>query len=209
MEITQSRREFLKNVGKVAVAASVVGAVPAMAMAEGETAPEHPFTYVKLDPDETAARGYTSFQNMGGCCIGVADAIIGQLADKVGYPYNQIPMAMFANGATGYGIGSLCGSIGGAAGAIGLLCPAADAKAVLAELMSWYRSAELPIYQPEEDAPAHTVANSVNCVDSVGTFMSAAGITDMADPIRRRRCAGVTADVAKKAVELLNAHFGL
>ena len=40
----QSRRDFLKNVGKVAVAASVASALPLGAMAE-QTA-EHPYPYV-------------------------------------------------------------------------------------------------------------------------------------------------------------------
>ena len=39
----QSRREFLKNVGKVAVAASVATAIPMSVMAE---APVHPYVPV-------------------------------------------------------------------------------------------------------------------------------------------------------------------
>ena len=58
------------------------------------------------------------------------------------------------------------------------------------------------------EAPAHTVAGSVNCADSVGNFMKAAGIDSMGDPVRVARCACVTADVAAKTVELLNIHFG-
>ncbi len=204
----QSRRNFLKGVGTVAVGASLASVIPMAGLAE-ETA-AHPFTYAKLDPDATADRGYASFKTMGGCCIGVADAILGQLADVVGAPYTGIPMDMFVNGAAGYGAGSLCGSLGGAAAAIGIVLPAADSKTVLAELFSWYRGEEFPVYEGGDVVhEVHTTSNSVNCLDSVGTFMSAAGITEMSDPLRIDRCACVTADVAKKTVELLNAHFGL
>ena len=67
----QSRREFLKTAGKVAVAASVASALPMSAMAE---APAHPFTYVHLDPEKAADRAYAAFTKLGGCCVSVADA---------------------------------------------------------------------------------------------------------------------------------------
>ena len=38
--------------------------------------------------------------------------------------------------------------------------------------------------------------------------MAANGITEMKDPVRRERCGGVSGDVARKAAELLNIHFG-
>ena len=115
----QSRRDFLKNAGKVAVAASVATVLPMGALAEKV---EHPFTWSHLDPEATADRAYASFSSMGGCCIAVADAIIGQLADTVGAPFDGIPVKMFQNGAAGYGINSLCGCLGGAAACIGLVC---------------------------------------------------------------------------------------
>ena len=49
----------------------------------------------------------------------------------------------------------------------------------------------------------------MNCADSVTKFMSENGITEMSDPVRLARCAAVTGETAQKAVELLNAHFGL
>ena len=77
----QTRRDFLKNVGKIAVATSVASAIPVSVFAEKA---EHPFTYSHLDPDAAADRAYASFSALGGCCIGVADAIIGQLARQGG-----------------------------------------------------------------------------------------------------------------------------
>lgn len=114
---------------------------------------------------------------------------------------------MFANGTTGYGAGSLCGSLGGAVAAIGLVCNDDDAKKITAELFDWYRKAELPMYQPDLDSET-TVANSVNCLESVGTYMEKTGAA-MGDDSRKARCAGVTGDVAGKTVELLNNYFNL
>ncbi len=213
MEKFQTRREFLKSTGKLVAGVAVASALnPVMDVLaeknESVAAPAYPWTYSKLDPSAAQERGYRGYYEKGGCARGVADAIIGQLADNVGYPFNQIPIDMYAIGATGYGIGSLCGSLAGAVNAIGLVCGPEDAAKIRDELFAWYRKAELPIYQPKLES-IQTVAKSVNCDESVTTYMKAAGIDTMKDERRKERCAGVTGDVAKKTVELLNAHFNL
>ena len=213
MEKFQTRREFLKSTGKlvagVAVASTLSPVLDVFAEKnESVAAPAYPWPYKKLDPAVAEERGYRGYYEKGGCACGVADAIIGQLADDVGYPFNQIPIDMYAIGATGYGAGSLCGSLAGAVNAIGLVCGPDDAKKVRDDLFAWYRKAELPIYQPKLES-IKTVAKSVNCEDSVVTYMKAAEITDMKDERRKERCAGVTGDVAKKTVELLNEYFKL
>ena len=114
---------------------------------------------------------------------------------------------MFANGKEGYTAGTLCGALGGAAGVIGLCCAPDDARAITKELFAWYTSTPLPIYQPEGDAPVQTISTTVNCVDSVSNFMTEADV-ERADPIRKRRCGGVSGDVARKTAELLNIHYG-
>ena len=176
----QSRRDFMRTAGKIVLGATALGVASPLlsaydsAKAEATIeAPAHPFTYQKLDPTATLERGYKSFFELGGCAAGAFDAIIGQLADLVGYPFNQVPAKMYANGAAGFGIASLCGSIGGCAGAIGLLCEPADAKTILADLCAWYREHEFPAYDPDNHAPTKTVANSVNCADSVTFFILA------------------------------------
>lgn len=196
----QSRRDFLKNAGKIAVAASVASVIPMSAMAEDK--PTHPYTYTKLDPEATANIAYESFSAMGGCCIGVANALIGQ-------QYPDFPVQMFANGAAGYTANSLCGCIGGTAAAFGLYCSAADSKALLKEIMTWYKESTLPVFERDDKVVAQVVPGSVNCADSLGQFFRASGITEMSDPNRIHRCALLTADVAKKAAEMLNAHFGV
>ena len=212
----QDRREFLRSAGKVLAGAAALSAVSPLLGAydhavaeEAVEAPAYPFTYQKLDPDATLERGYQSFYDLGGCAAGAFDAIIGQLAETVGYPFNQFPAKMFCNGAAGYGANSLCGSLGGCCAAIGLFCEATDARAITKELFDWYRGHAFPEYDPDGNAPTTSVAESVNCVDSVGKFMSAGGIAEMSDPVRLARCASVTGESAKKTVELLNAHFGL
>ena len=204
----ETRREFLKKSVAMLGGAALLGSMPfAGAMAEAQPeAPAHPFPYAELDLDaveKIAYEGY--FEN--GCCYGVAKGLLAELSAKVGYPYTIIPPEMFANGKEGYTAGTLCGALGGAAGVIGLCCAPDDARKITKELFAWYTSTPLPIYQPEGDAPVQTISTTVNCVDSVSNFMTEAEV-ERADPIRKRRCGGVSGDVARKTAELLNIHYG-
>lgn len=189
--------------------AAVVGSVPGLLKAQaedGQEVPAYPYPYVELDPayvEKLAYEGY--FEN--GCCFGVAKAILVALREKVGYPYTVIPEEMFANGKEGYTCGTLCGALGGAVAMIGLVCASADSRQLTKDLFAWYCSTNLPIYQPEAAAPVQTVAPSVNCIDSITKFMTAANV-ERGDIIRKRRCGGLSGDVARRTVELLNAHFG-
>ena len=204
----QSRREFLKSVGKVTVAATAASLLPMAATAEAE-APAYPFTYVHVDPVEAADRTYAAFSVLGGCAASVFDGVVGQLGDLYGAPYNGLPPRMFADGAAGYGAGTLCGCLGGAAAVFGLFCEAAEARELLAELMTWYRTSEVPTYDRGEPCIAQVVPASVNCADSLAKFFAATGITEMSHPDRINRCACLSASTAQKAVEMLNAHFGV
>ena len=213
MSINNSRRDFMKKSSVMVGTAAVLGAgmltgcssEPQVIEKEVEV-PAYPFPSCEFDLDLAEKVGYEGyFEN--GCCYGVAKALLTQLADKVGAPFTFIPPEMFANGKEGYQAASLCGAMGGALGVFGLLLGPDDARAMTKELNAWYTSTPLPIYQPEGPAPVQTVAGSINCLDSVSEFMTAAGV-EKADPIRKRRCGGVTADVARKAAELLNIHFG-
>ena len=204
----ETRRQFLKKSVAMLGGAALLGSVPfAGAMAESQPeAPAHPFPYAELDLDEVEKLAYEGyFEN--GCCYGVAKGLLTELSKKVGFPYTMIPPEMFANGKEGYTAGTLCGALGGAAGIIGLCCAPDDARAITKELFAWYTSTPLPIYQPEGDAPVQTISTTVNCVDSVSNFMTAADV-ERADPIRKRRCGGVSGDVARKTAELLNIHYG-
>ena len=204
----ETRRQFLKKSVAMLGGAALLGSVPfAGAMAESQPeAPAHPFPYAELDLDEVERIAYEGyFEN--GCCYGVAKGLLAELSKKFGFPYTMIPAEMFANGKEGYTAGTLCGALGGAAGVIGLCCAPDDARAITKELFAWYTSTPLPIYQPEGDAPVQTISTTVNCVDSVSNFMTEAEV-ERADPIRKRRCGGVSGDVARKTAELLNIHYG-
>ena len=205
----QSRRDFLKNVGKVAVAASVASVIPMSAMAEAPAV--HPYTYAKLDPEAVADLAYKRFSELGGCCVGVVAGLVESLA-AVNPDFAQFPVKMFQNGAAGYGQNSLCGCLGGAAAVIGLVCESADSKACLKEVMDWYKTSTLPTYdRGSAPAVAQVVPGSPNCADSLLQFFTAAPQInyDMKHPDRVNRCACLTADVARKTAEVLNAKFGV
>ena len=204
----QSRRKFICQSLCAMAAGAAATVMPVLASAENTSneVPAYPYPYKELNADvaeKIAYEGY--FEN--GCCYGVAKGLLTELREKVGYPYTVIPAEMFANGKEGYTCGTLCGALGGAVGIIGLCCGPDDSRELVKKLFAWYTSTNLPLYQPEEPAPVQTIAPSVNCADSITTFMTAAGV-ERKDPIRKRRCGGLSGDVARKTVELLNVFFG-
>ena len=209
----KTRREFLRMAGKATLGAAALTTIPALAKpakAEGCEAPTWPWEYKPLDKEEVKARVFANFNGAnGGCCSGVASGILDLMAEKYGYPYNQIDGHMFANGGGGYGRRNLCGSLGGAFAVLGLFLTSGDSGKLRNQLYAWYESTELPIYQPA-DKPLHpvkTVAGSELCKDSVGNWMAASGC-EFASPERAVRCGSLSADVAAKTIELLNIHFG-
>lgn len=203
-----NRREFLRNAGKVALGAVVASSLPLSgAAAEGEEVKKWPWKYVKMDEETLLKHCYESFYKYGGCGGGCFGGIVDIMSEVTGYPYNElIPGKAFGLMAGGYGAGTLCGSLAGALTFVGLVCEPADANKVRDQLFAWYREHEFPQYQPEYKSIT-TVAHSINCVDSVGTYMAATGYK-MADPERKARCAAVTGEVAAKTIELLNVLYG-
>ena len=205
-----NRRDFLKLAGKTALGAAAVAAIPAAASAEAEiAAPAFPWTWPGLDVKEVQDKIYANFFAKGGCCAGVASGILDLLAEKYGYPYNQIDGRMFAHGGGGYGRRNLCGSLGGAFAVLNLFTTGGDMSGIRNEIYSWYETTAFPIYQPADkpEHPVHSVSGSELCKDSVGNWMTASG-HEFGDPERGVRCASLSADVGGKLVELLNIHFG-
>ncbi len=209
MNFETSRRDFLRTLGKGAVGAAALTAIPAVVSAEDKApeAPAWPWAWQPLDKEEVKAKVFENFGKNGGCGAAVSSGIIDLLAEKYGYPYNQIPPKMFAHAAGGYGRQNLCGALGGAFAVLGLVTD--NPGPIRGELYSWYEQTAFPIYVPAGDPEhaVHTVAGSELCKDSVGNFMAATGLT-MGDPARVYRCKCLSADVAAKTVELLNIHFG-
>lgn len=212
----KNRREFLRMAGKVTLGAAALTAIPAIAVpAKAETAeiaaPAFPWTYPAggLDVKEVQDRIYANFFAKGGCCAGVASGILDILAEKYGYPYNQIDGRMFAHGGGGYGNRNLCGSLGGAFAVLNLFVTGGDMSSIRKQIYDWYSTTAFPIYQPADkpEHPVHSVSGSELCRDSVGNWMAASG-HEFSDPERGTRCASLSADVGGKLIELLNAHFG-
>lgn len=211
MSYNDSRRNFLKKSSLLVGSAAVLGGTSILTGCTAEepeepTIPEYPYEYAELDLDRVEQLAYEGYFE-DGCCYGVAKALLTELSEKVGYPYTVIPASMFANGKEGYTAGTLCGALGGAVGVIGLCCAPEDSREIVKKLFAWYTSTSLPIYQPEAAAPVQTVSTTVNCIDSITIFMDAAQV-ERKDPIRKRRCGGLSGDVARKTAELLNIHFG-
>ena len=205
-----NRRDFLKLAGKVTLGAAAVSTIPAVAAAEAEiAAPAFPWTWPGLDVKEVQDKIYANFFAKGGCCAGVASGILDLLAEKYGYPYNQIDGRMFAHGGGGYGRRNLCGSLGGAFAVLNLFTTGGDMSGIRNEIYSWYETTAFPIYQPADkpEHPVHSVSGSELCKDSVGNWMAASGF-EFGTPERGTRCASLSADVGGKLVELLNIHFG-
>ena len=181
MSVNESRRDFLKKSSILLGGVAVMGMTGCSQAAPEETAevPSHPYPCCEFDLDRVEKLGYEGYYE-NGCCYGVAKALLTELSEKVGAPYTYIAPEIFAK----------------------------EAREVTKQLNAWYTSTPLPIYQPEIKAAASTISPTVNCSDSVNKFMTAADISDMKDDRRRARCGGVSGDVAKKAAELLNIHFG-
>lgn len=206
-----SRKTFLKGMGTSLAGVAVVGTLGTVltgcsadtASTNVAGAAPYPFKYTKLDPAEAEKRGYDTYFEKGGWGVGVAEGFFGYLADEVGYPFDQLPPEAFTHAGSGYGQGTLCGAIGVAATCIGMVTDVDTSKKLVAELFNWYKDFEFPQYQPEDLNLVHTVAGSTLCNDSVGNFMEAQGVA-YGDHERKARCAGVTADVLRKMIELLN-----
>lgn len=225
MKKNLSRRDFLKGSAAGVVSLASMGLLGACAAEPAATpvpptptpeapatpapieAASFPFEWHELDPIAIETRVYEGFRKLGGCARTVFDGILSTLAEEYGYPYNQVPTQMYHAGHAGFNVGTLCGSMAGAYGIIGLFVPTEDQDAMVKELANWYSGAAFPMHQPEYELVT-TTSGSVNCSESVTKWMAAAGVTEMSDPTRISRCAGVSADVARKLVEMLNVYYG-
>jgi hypothetical protein len=175
----------------------------------------HPFGYPEdgLDVENTRELGYVGFKGItladgtshSGCAFGVFNAIIGQLADVVGAPYNSIPTQMMDwAGAGVVGFGTLCGTLNGAAAAIGLVCDRRDARLFVSDLMTWYSETALPtnLLAPTGDLPRSKAASNL-CHVSLTHWCRTSGFAS-GSPERVERCSRLAGDVAAQAVEMLN-----
>jgi hypothetical protein len=162
--------------------------------------------YERLHAPTVASRAYDNYY-AGECMYAVFASIVEELAERVGEPYTSFPKTFTRYGAGGVvGWATLCGALNGAAMAIYLVSP--DPEPAIDEVFGFYGQAELPNYRPAQakHAVATSVAESVLCHVSVSKWCEASGKKSFS-PERSDRCAQLSASVAKKTVEVLNAQF--
>jgi hypothetical protein len=207
----KTRREFLKSGALGAVAgATLASSLSLVNPKKAHAAAAHPFGYPVggLDVEATRQLGYNSYKGINGhgeCAFGSFNAIIGQLAEVVGYPYDTIPTEMMEWAAGGVaGFGTFCGTLNGACAAIGLICNKADALGFISDLLTWYSETALPtnIIAPTGDLPT-SVAGGNLCHMSVTNWCLASGFAS-GSPERSERCARLAGDVAAMTVSMLN-----
>lgn len=181
---------------------------PEQLLPDGANGGSVPWTYHELNPERTAERAYQMYKD-GSCMYAVFGSIITQLAEEFGEPYSSFPVSMMKYGASGIGsFGSICGSLNAAAAAIGLFVGKKEhQEALIEDLFTWYEKALLPVYTPPK--PEHTiiptVADSVLCHASTAKWLKASG-GRIDGKERAERCSRLSADVAQKAVGILNRY---
>lgn len=75
------------------------------------------------------------------------------------------------------------------------------------ELMAWYIQFPFPEYQPAGLNLARIAVGSTLCHISVSTWCNAKGVgVSAGSKEKKQRCAGLSADVTRKTVQMLNAY---
>lgn len=136
--------------------------------------------------------------------------IVNSLKESVGAPYTSIPVDMMKFGGGGaLSWGTLCGGLNGSLTAITLVSK--DYAAIGNELIGWYTKVSIPDWVPAKPAKSSltpfptSVANSPLCHASISQWFTKSGF-NTSSPEFTERCGRLTAQVVKKAVELLNAN---
>ncbi len=165
-----------------------------------------------LDPAACAPVAYDGYWHNGyGCGYGAFYSIVGTMAEKFGAPYDQFPFTMLEVGKSGISDwGTICGALLGAASAMALFWGRKERDPMVSELFRWYEQTAFPIYDPGAGAKgvAGTLPVSTSmsplCHVSVGKWCMVSGFAEKSKE-RGERCARITADVAMKAIEIMNA----
>ena len=206
---TRTRREMLGAIGLTAGACVFSSCMENEKSGPGKSQPQ--WNYIKLNPALTAQRAYMDISK-GHCMYAVFSSIVGQLADIHGQPYSSFPLDMMAYGAGGVSNwGSLCGALNGSAAVIGLFVKSKKHRIALTnEVFLWHEQSALPTYKaapadPDIEIPTST-ADSVLCHVSVSKWCKVSGQKSYSKA-REERCKRITAEVAAKTIQLLNAWY--
>lgn len=172
--------------------------------------------HVKLDPEKVAARAYELYPE-GSCmyasfkaiCVSMSEAVADN-NPSLSNALREFPFHMMKYGHGGMGgQGTLCGAVNGAGAAFGLFIKEkSTVDALLAELSSFYESAKLPVFKPENskfEPMTQAISRSVLCHVSQTAWCRRSGQSPFSD-FRSDRCKRLTADIAAMAVNILNRY---
>ena len=216
MELT--RRAMLGALGGLAVGGTVASVVGASIAADpkmkrfDQANGDFGWKPHKLDPNVCAPVAYEGYWHKGYACgYGTFYGIVGMMGEQYGAPYSQFPFTMLeANKAGVSGWGTICGALYGAAAAFALFWGRKDRDAMVSELFRWYETTKLPIYDPGDAAQGvkgpipSNASDSVLCHISVSKWCYEHKMEESSKE-RSERCGRITADVTKKAIEIINA----
>ena len=170
------------------------------------------WVYQYLDPETVRLRAYQLHSEGGGCMHAVSRSIIESVAKKLPDPKPEFPYQAMVYGFGGFvGQGTLCGAVNGAIAAISLFTghDRALLHRVSREVLDWCRANELPQFVPPDGSPddiPRNVCDSLQCTDMVMFWQRVArGVKPK--PSLSERCRRLSADMAGKAAESLNAHL--
>jgi len=222
-----SRNEFLK---KGAVASSGVAALTFLGAGLVKTTKAKaqgsgniwPAPYDTLDVEAVRIRAHDLYCSEGkGCGYGAFEGMVSFLREQLPTTFPVFPseVILFSHGGV-VGWGTICGAINGAAAVISLVCDKATSDMLISELCGWYTTELFPsdisnTYAVEnkysstksDEVLEQSACGSVLCHVSVTKWCEASEI-GVKDIKRKERCGRLTGDVAAKAAELLNAHYG-
>jgi hypothetical protein len=178
----------------------------------------------QLDVATLKQAAYTAYY-AGGCGHGAFSALLADL-QRAGAPFTSLPLAFGKFGGGGVdGYGSICGAALGSVLILNAVIEnATERKKLVATLLRWYEGFAFPAYVPTTIAAAESgktlafegdtsgnpaalavVPGSHLCHASVSGWCHENGDVDANGADKKARCARLTADVAGKAAELMNA----
>lgn len=181
------------------------------------------FQLDKAAIQEAAYHGYYAAAPAGGCGHGAWSALLADLA-RAGNPFDQLPSLFGVFGAGGIaGYGSICGAaLTGSLIVNSVVSKPTVRSAMLTTLMRWYETHEFPAYTPAAIDPVESGATlalawpavtkvapgSHLCHASVSGWCAAQSpMVSAGSADKKARCARVTADVAGKVADMLNAYL--
>ncbi len=226
MSKTITRQEFFRKsaiystgVGVAAVGTGFLFTNEAKAGGKAET---WPAPYDTLDVETVRINAHDDFCTEGkGCSYAAFNGMVNLLRAQLPETFPSFPNEIMYYGHGGVaGWGTICGAINGAAACISMVCDKATSDQLINELCGWYTQALFPTdisntYATEgtftatksDEVLTQNSCDSVLCHISVTKWCDAAEVA-IGDAKRKERCARVSGDVAAKAAELLNAHYG-